>query len=168
MLVPTPRASRSLVPPLPVHPQDKLQPVRNRRLKVLILRGGRWIVKRLEWRTRAQEMRNEVRFRNLSRSHGVPSSELLLHVFDVGRCPCTWRFGTHGMVPCSIILKDLRWLTQPHQTSQPQECPPYVSISCGSRYGQSRLHHSHRMYFVRISLSFIVFVSRVLKSSLFL
>ena len=34
-----------------VHPQDKLQPVRNRRLKVLILQGGRLLVKRLEWRT---------------------------------------------------------------------------------------------------------------------
>ena len=44
--VPTPRASLSLVPPLPGHPQDKLQRVRNRRLKVLILQGGRWLVKR--------------------------------------------------------------------------------------------------------------------------
>ena len=52
--VPTPRASLSLVAPLPVHPQDKLPPVRNRRLKVLILQGGRLLVKRLEWRTRGQ------------------------------------------------------------------------------------------------------------------
>ena len=52
--VPTPRASLSLVPPLPVNPQDKLQPVRNRRLKDLILQGGRLLLKRLEWRTRSQ------------------------------------------------------------------------------------------------------------------
>ena len=85
--VPTTRASLSLVPPLPVHDQDNLQPVLNRRLKVLILQGGRWLVNRVEWRTRAKEMRNEMRFRNLSRSHGVPSSGFLMHVFDVGRCP---------------------------------------------------------------------------------
>ena len=82
-----PRASLSLVAPLPVHPQDKLQPVRNRRLKVLILQGGRWLVNWLEWRTRAKEMRNEVRFRNLSRLHGVPSTGFLMPVFDVGRWP---------------------------------------------------------------------------------
>ena len=52
--VPTLRASVSLVPPLPVHPQDKLQPVRNRRLKVLILQGGRRLGKWLKWQTRAQ------------------------------------------------------------------------------------------------------------------
>ena len=51
--VPTPRASLALVRPLPIHPQDKLQPVRNRRLKVLILQVGRLLVKGLEWRTRA-------------------------------------------------------------------------------------------------------------------
>ena len=32
--------------------------------------------------------------------------------------------GPMGWVPCSITLKGLRWLTQPHQNSQPQECPP--------------------------------------------
>ena len=37
-----------------VHPQDKLQPVRNRRLKVLILQGGRRLEKGLQWPTRAQ------------------------------------------------------------------------------------------------------------------
>ena len=46
--VPTPRTSLSLVPPLPLHPQDKLQPIRNRRLTVLILQGGRLLGKRLE------------------------------------------------------------------------------------------------------------------------
>ena len=103
--VPTPRASLSLVRPLPVHPQDKLQPVRNRRLTVLILQGGRWLVNRLEWRTRAKEMRNEVRFRNLSGSHGVPSSGFLMPVFDVGRWPWTWRFGTRGMGTMQYYLK---------------------------------------------------------------
>ena len=44
-----------------------------------------------------QEMKNEVRFRNLSRSHGVPSSGFPMHIFAVGRFPWTWRFGTHGM-----------------------------------------------------------------------
>ena len=52
--VPTPRAILSLVPPLPVHSQDKLQPERNRSLKVLILQGGRLLIKRPEMRTRAQ------------------------------------------------------------------------------------------------------------------
>ena len=51
--VPTPRASLSWLPPLPIHPQDKLQPVWNNRLKVLILQVGRLLVKRLEGRTRA-------------------------------------------------------------------------------------------------------------------
>ena len=51
VLVQTPRASPSLVPPLPIHPPDKLQTVQNRRLKVLILQGGRLLVKQLEWRT---------------------------------------------------------------------------------------------------------------------
>ena len=32
--------------------------------------------------------------------------------------------GHMGWVPCSITLKGMRWLTQPQQTSQPQECPP--------------------------------------------
>ena len=32
--------------------------------------------------------------------------------------------GPMGWIPCSITLMGLRWLTQPHQTSQPQECPP--------------------------------------------
>ena len=103
--VPTPRASLSLVPPFPLHPQDKLQPIRNRRLKVLIFQGGRWLVNRLEWRTRAKEMKNEVRFRNHSRSHGVPSSGFLMPVFDVGRCPWTWRFGTHGMGSMQYYFK---------------------------------------------------------------
>ena len=51
--VPTATASLSWVPPLPIHPQEKLPPVRNRMLKVLILQVGRLLVKRLEWRTRA-------------------------------------------------------------------------------------------------------------------
>ena len=50
-------------------------------------------------------MRNEVRFRNLSPSHGVPSSAFLMHVFDVGRCPWTWRFGTHGMGTMQYYFK---------------------------------------------------------------
>ena len=48
----TPRASLSLVPPLPVHPLDKLQTVRNRRLNVLILQVESLLVKRLEGWTR--------------------------------------------------------------------------------------------------------------------
>ena len=32
--------------------------------------------------------------------------------------------GPMGWVPRSITLKGLSLLTQPHQTSQPQECPP--------------------------------------------
>ena len=95
--VPTPRATLSWVPPLPIHPQDKLQPVRNRRLKVLILQVGRLLVKRLEWRTRAPGDEEWVRFRNLSRSHCIPSTGFPMHFFSVRRFPWTWRFGTHRM-----------------------------------------------------------------------
>ena len=50
--------------------------------------------------------------------------------------------GPMGWVPRSSTLKGLRLLPQPHQTSQPLSVHPYVSISCGSIYGQSRWHHS--------------------------
>ena len=50
--------------------------------------------------------------------------------------------GPMGWVPRSIPLKGLRLLPQPHQTSQPLSVIPYVSITCGSRYGQSKWHHS--------------------------
>ena len=32
--------------------------------------------------------------------------------------------GPMRWVRCTITLEGLRWLTQPHQNSQPQECPP--------------------------------------------
>ena len=73
-----------------------------------------------------------------------------------------------GWLPRNSTLKGLRLLPQPHQTSQPLSVHPYGSISCGSRYGQTRWHHSPWTNLVRISLSFTVLVSRVLKSNLFL
>ena len=76
--------------------------------------------------------------------------------------------GPMGLVPRSSILKGLRLLPQPHQTSQPLSVHPYVSISCGSIFVQSRWHHSPWTNSVRISLSFTVFVSRVFKSEWFL
>ena len=39
--------------------------------------------------------------------------------------------GPMRQVPRSITLKGLHLLTQPHQTSQPQECPPLCLIQLG-------------------------------------
>ena len=40
---------------------------------------------------------DEVPFPSLSRSDSVPSSGCPMHVLAVGRVPCTWRFGMHGV-----------------------------------------------------------------------
>ena len=42
---------------------------------------------RISKQTFFQRRHTDVRFRNLSRSHSVPSSGFLIPVFDVGRCP---------------------------------------------------------------------------------
>ena len=96
-IVQTPVASPSLVPSHPVHPPEKLQTVRNRGLQVLILQVGRLLVKWLEWRTHAPADQKWGSFRNLSRSHSVPSSGFPMHVLTVGRFPSTWIFVTHGL-----------------------------------------------------------------------
>ena len=99
MPVQTLRVSLSLVPPLPVHPLEKWQAVWNRKLKVLILQLGRLLVKSWNGEPVHQKMKNEVHFRILSRSHGVPSSGFPMHVLAAGRFLWTWRIGTHGMGP---------------------------------------------------------------------
>ena len=53
LLLPTLRASLSLVPPIPVHPHGSLQTGWNWGWKVLILQVGRFLVKWQEWQYRA-------------------------------------------------------------------------------------------------------------------
>ena len=94
--VQTPRASLSLVAPLPVHALDKLKLYETGSYRCWFSKWGDCLWSGWNGHPEHQQIRSEVRFRNLSRSHGVPSSGFRMHVLAVERFPWTWRFGTLG------------------------------------------------------------------------
>lgn len=72
-------------------------------------------------------MKNEVRFRNLSRSHGVPSPGIPMSGFAVGRWPWTWRGGTHGMGSTQYCFKGSAFA---HPTSPILPAPGVSGFIC--------------------------------------
>ena len=74
--------------------------------------------------------------------------------------------GPMGWVPRSITLKGLCLLTEPQQTSQPQECPPLCLIQLCVYIWSIQVASQPLNEFCK-NFSFTVFVSWVFKSNLF-
>ena len=106
---------------------------------------------------------DEVPFRNLSRSHGVPSSGFLMHVLAVGRFPWTWTFGTHGMGTTQYYFKGSAFA---HPTSPILSAPrvsslmshPAVGLDLFNRVASQSLSKSCKNFSLSLSLVFFFLV----------